>query len=153
MKIPLYKGRFLVGWTEVDAEDYSILVKFLWRLGGPGYAVRYGDKGEAILMHRQIMGLTPGDGLEIDHRDRRPLNNRRSNLRLATRAQQILNTRTRSPHGRGVHPTKNGERWRAQCKADGKTYYLGTYDSPEEAHAAYLEARRLHHGEEFHAAR
>jgi hypothetical protein len=45
----------------------------------------------------------------------------------------------------GVSP--NGKRWAAQVESNGRKFYLGTYDTPEEAHAKYLVAKRnLHAG-------
>lgn len=40
---------------------------------------------------------------------------------------------------------RNGKRWKAEACVDGKRYYFGTYDSPEEAHRAYVEAKRWIH--------
>lgn len=139
MKIPLYKGRVLVGWTLVSPEDYD-LISWLWRDNGGGYAVRYDDAGRAVLMHRQIMGLTRGDGLEVDHINGDPRDNRRENLRLATRSEQGQNTRKRSgtkSQYRGVTENVKPGRWKAQAKRGGRTIYLGTFDTEEEASAAY----------------
>ena len=42
---------------------------------------------------------------------------------------------------------KNNDKWGARIGLDGKSFWLGTFDTPELAHAAYLEAkRRLHAG-------
>jgi len=40
-----------------------------------------------------------------------------------------------------------GDRWVAQINANGKKIFLGHYDTPEEAHAAYKEAALKHFGE------
>lgn len=42
----------------------------------------------------------------------------------------------------GVCATKSGERFMANIKSRGKRYYLGTFDTAEEAHAAYVDARK-----------
>jgi uncharacterized Fe-S cluster-containing radical SAM superfamily protein len=44
----------------------------------------------------------------------------------------------------GTHRRPSG-RYRATLWYGGKSYHLGTFDTPEEAHAAYLEAKRLMH--------
>jgi hypothetical protein len=148
-KIPLYRSLRLVGWATVSGEDYDELVGWLWRDNGVGYACRYVD-GRALLMHRQIMGLTWGDGLEVDHIDGNPLNNTRENLRLATRTQQMCKTRTRGAHGRGVSKQRN--RYHAQGKINGKVSYLGSYATAAEAAAVAERWRREHHGDFAHRA-
>jgi hypothetical protein len=76
----------------------------------------------------------------IDHRDRDPLNNRIENLRAATRSQNRANSRPNNKLGvKGVHA--RGSRFYVMA---GKLY-LGTFDSIEEAAAAYkAKAEELH---------
>ena len=63
------------------------------------YAVG-GDRGRTVLLHRVIAG-TPV-GMETDHRDRDGLNNRRSNLRNATIAQNRQNAAISADNTSGV---------------------------------------------------
>jgi hypothetical protein len=82
---------------------------------------------------------------ELDHRNGVRNDNRIDNLRLATRSQNMLNKHR--PRGDnqsgflGVVAHKN--RWRADLTVDGKQKYLGLFDTAEEAHAAYLAAKKL----------
>lgn len=81
----------------VSDEDYEAISKYNWHVmtgtHGSVYAARQTGENNVrrrILMHKQIMGDTP-PGLEIDHADGYGLNNQRSNLRLATRQQNMWN--------------------------------------------------------------
>jgi hypothetical protein len=78
----------------------------------------------------------------IDHIDGNPLNNRLSNLREATTSQSIQNTRLRKDNisgYKGVSKTTSGKHM-SRIKIKNKVQHLGSYDTPEEAHAVYCEA-------------
>ena len=86
---------------------------------------------------------------DIDHKDGNPENNAFFNLRDVTTAQNIQNQN--KPHKRnksgffGVSWHKAGKCWRARICTDGVQKVLGYFDTPEEAHKAYLEAKRILH--------
>jgi hypothetical protein len=86
---------------------------------------------------------------QVDHKDRDPSNDRWLNLRPATQSQNNANTiRPRRVHPelpRGVYPNRG--RFRAMVKHQRKTIQLGTYDTLEEARAAYRKAAIALHGE------
>jgi hypothetical protein len=87
---------------------------------------------------------------EIDHIDGNRANNAIANLRDVTRSvnhENLRCARSDNAHGLlGVSPSK-GKRWKTSITVNGKWQHLGTFKTPEEAHAAYLEAkRRLHVG-------
>ena len=77
--------------------------------------------------------------LEMDHINGNPTDNRLCNLRLATRAQNLVNTKARKNSSgiKGVSWYAAGKKWRAQIKVNGKTHYLGAYSSKEEAAEKY----------------
>ena len=95
-KIPLGEGVF----TIVDADVYYQLCRFRWSAVGYDqniYAARILRKTEygrikTIYLHRQIMN--PPKGLLVDHKNGNALDNRRTNLRLATHSQNSINRRT-----------------------------------------------------------
>jgi len=106
------------------------------------------SKRGCILMHRIIADT--GDGLDADHRDRDGLNNRRENLRNATRAQNRHNSRVRvdSESGvKGVSWDKSRGAWSARIKVGGKLVYLGRFADIDAAADAYAKASRKLHGE------
>jgi hypothetical protein len=83
---------------------------------------------------------------EMDHKDRNGINNVWSNLREASRGQNMVNSVHRNLTGfRGVN--RKGARFQAQLKQGGRILTLGTFDTPEEAHAAYRAAAEKLHGE------
>ena len=85
------KGKF----AEVDPDDYEWLSQFRWHFNGAGYAGKTligGTRGANQLMHRMIAEAHPDQfhlypGCVIDHIEGNPLNNKKSNLRVASRQQ------------------------------------------------------------------
>lgn len=107
--------------------------------------------GNCLLGHRVAWAMTHGAWPgELDHRDGNKLNNAIGNLRPATHQQNMSNRPGRAQSGlKGVRASASGKRWRAYIgSADGTNgcRYLGTYGTPEEAHAAYQGAARILHG-------
>jgi hypothetical protein len=106
--------------------------------------------GKTYLAHRLVWLFVHGyfpDKL-IDHRDRDKANNRLDNLRLATKIENNIN-RKPSPD-RGVRKTPKG-RWQAVlggCGSAHKTYkYFGTFNTKEEAVAAFRAGAKAHFGD------
>lgn len=86
---------------------------------------------------------------EIDHIDGDPQNNRKDNLRYATRSQQSLNRRYGhwGRKNKGVYKRPYGDRWTAQIWFNGKYTGLGTFGTEEEAVEARKKATLELHGE------
>ncbi len=87
---------------------------------------------------------------EVDHINMVRDDNRLSNLRVVPhRSYQRANQKVRkdSHSGlKGAQKTKDG-RWRSRITKHGVVQWLGVYDTPEEAHAAYCKAAVIHFGE------
>ena len=95
------------------------------------------------------------EGLFVDHMDTNPINNKLSNLRLATKRQNAQNTGKRKDNTsgfKGVQLTKQG-RYRSKININGRQQYLGTFDRPEDAHSAYEVAAMKHFGDYANSAR
>lgn len=159
--IPLTQNQFAI----VDPIDAD-LTCFKWRvLSMSEYARRKGftavrsiyignHKSRNELMHRVILARKLGRDLQstelVDHANGNPLDNRRANLRLATRSQNMMN-RSKNINNqsgfKGVIFHKESGKWRAVINANKKRHRLGLFDTPEEAHAAYCKAAEFLHGE------
>lgn len=122
----------------------------LGRVSDQGY-VKLAILGHEYLAHRlawlYVYGELPPK--QIDHINGSRVDNRIGNLRVADQSLNSENLRGAKSHSRtgllGVVP--NRKRWSAQIKANGKQIHLGTFDTPELAHQAYLQAKRdLHVG-------
>lgn len=143
--VPLTQGKF--AW--IDAADWSAMSAHNWcavrRPNGRWYAYRGLGKAEAgttvlIAMHTQLTGWA-----EVDHKSRDGLDNRRENLREATRSQNNGNRITRGGRTsslKGVQQRTNGT-WIANCCKR----HLGTFKTEREAGLAYDRAARGEFGE------
>lgn len=106
-----------VATTKVNVDDLAGVQAYRWHLHPTGYvtSIRYARETKtAGHLHRFLMG-TPERGKEVDHINRDRLDNRRSNLRFATRSQNAVN---RVKRAKGVY--KEGSRWRAYVKKGQK---------------------------------
>jgi len=86
-----------------DVEDLPRVCMFTWSLyfSGENKAyVKHTGKPFKVSMHRLIMSFP--EGMEIDHKNGNGLDNRKNNLRLATRSENIQNT----PNRRKVRPAR-----------------------------------------------
>jgi hypothetical protein len=107
--------------------------------------------------HRVVWAWVTGQdpiGHEVDHRDLNKGRNAWGNLRCCTHPQNMGNIPARGGHGRRYHPLKgvNLSRSLGRYEARIGNEHLGTFDTPEEAHAAYCAAAQERHGEFWRAA-
>jgi hypothetical protein len=150
--ISLTKGRIAL----VDDSDYLWLSSYRWCYSSDGYAVNYywdahGTKRKRT-MHRLVMAEILGHPvpreLQVDHINHNRTDNRRENLRLATRSQnqaykglQINNT----SGYKGVIWHQNA--WEARIRYEGRKLYLGRYSDPIDAALVYDGAARVLYGD------
>jgi hypothetical protein len=135
--------------VRVDPEDYEWLSQYTWSLATNGYARRKRRVGEDVAagyptMHRQIMGYP--EGLDVDHINGDRLDNRRSNLRVVTRQENLTNRNHKRADGlpRGVTFDKCRGLWKAQVKLNQRNHFLGRFVTIEEAADAAAKFRAEH---------
>lgn len=138
-------------WVLLDDEDLSIIEnRTLSICNDYVYVTAKGETGK--LLHRVIMNAPKG--LEVDHVNSEPKDNRKANLRLCTRKE---NMRSRRKHidnksgWKGVTIVPGCKfKFKAQIGINGKVRWLGNFETGEEAHAAYKQAALKNFGKYAH---
>lgn len=150
-EIPLTKGYVAI----VDDEDYELVSCRKWRatVGRSGcvYAISYtrnaDGKKSTVSMHRLLMGVTDPK-INVDHISGNGLDNRRSNMRLCTRAQNAWNTGVSKISVSGVKGVSLRDgKWQSMIRVCGKRIWLGCFALKQDAAAAYEAAAIKYHGE------
>jgi hypothetical protein len=143
-RVPLTHGKFAL----VDDQDIALVRKHNWRwfsernIAGTSLLNKDGKYG-SIGMHRLI--LNAPQEYEVDHKNGNGLDNRRVNIRLCNRSENMRNRTAwklkpnSGSSAKGVHKLSDG-RYRAQIT-------LGTFESEQEAAQAYNKAAQFLFGE------
>lgn len=133
----------------VDDEDYELVTQYKWHASKRGPNLWYAAVGHPLFggsryLHRFIVGAKAGQ--QVDHIDRNGLNCCKSNLRIVTHSQNMMN---RGPKAgsvsryKGVCWHRHYQKWYAQISSK----CIGYYDDVHEAARAYNEAAKKLHGE------
>lgn len=145
--------------------DYEPETGFLrWKVS-PRYGIAVGDlaghrkpdgylsvkiRGQQYQLHRVVWLIAYGDWpkRDIDHIDGCRTNNAIANLRDVDRTTNSQNIRKCSKNNKasgllGVSAVRG--KWQSKINVGGRSIYLGVYATPEEAHHAYLSAKRVLH--------
>lgn len=131
IEIECFDGKKII----ISPEDLDIVAPYVWHVDKNGYAITKKD-GKMYKMHRIIMGLSTCNTLEVDHINRNTIDNRRTNLRIATRSQNCINRGLLSSNKSGtagVYWASSVGKWAAQISNNGVKHYLGVFDSLEDA--------------------
>jgi len=144
--IALTKGQF----ATFDDEDIDLILSHHWRAHRAGrrgyYASAENASGEIIWMHRLVMDAP--ENMEIDHINHDTLDNRKENLRLATKNEnQWNNKRIVTTFGyKGITYDKKKKTYRARIRKNGVRHNLGSYSTARDAAYAYNKASKELHG-------
>lgn len=145
-EIPLNLGLVAL----VDDEDYERLEHRPWYARRSdshreNWYVQHTARKQIYYLHREVIGAPAG--AVVDHINGNGLDNRRCNLRLCSLAENAAN--------RDFPPSKTGfrgvsgkhRRFRAHISVDGRSRYLGSFPTAEEAARAFDRAARDRHGD------
>jgi hypothetical protein len=136
----------------IDEEDADAVLNHKWHVRREGRRLYYAatnvhrDGQRTILrLHTFLTGWPI-----VDHQNHDGLDNRRSNLRQATKCQNQQNQRLRSDNKsgyKGVFWDKRDRKWHARIRANGRAVSLRYHLTAEDAARAYDAAARELHGE------
>ncbi len=109
-------------------------------------------RGRIYKAHRMAWAFVTGrwPRRDVEHKNRIKNNNQWRNLRLANDSQNQANVGRRKDNTSGcksVHLRKDNGNWRARIQVKHKRISLGSFSTPELAHAAYCKAAKKHFGE------
>lgn len=144
-------GKFKQSPCYIDDEDFELVSKHRWvrviTKMNKTYAVSLDDR--KVKMHRLIMGVIDSKIL-VDHINHDGLDNRKNNLRLATKSQNCKNRRSArnsSSKYLGVSKNKKGYFTAQIGLGNKKVKPLGSFSNELDAAIAYNEAAKVIHGE------
>lgn len=157
-QIPIYYKKKVEAYAQVSDKDFKHLNQWSWSLlkskkTSIQYAyknIRQGKVHTHIYMHRIVLErklnrLITSNEL-TDHKDCDGLNNKRSNIRLATYTQNQRNQRISKNNTSGyvgVVWEKRRKKWQAQIVIDYKCYFLGYFNNKIDAvNARIIAAKR-----------
>lgn len=135
----------------IDKDDYDKVYPYCWYQHKDGYLRTlyewYKDENNKrhnkyILMHNLIKEKR--EGLELDHLDRNPTNNKKENLIYKTHAENMNNLAKYNKDGtmKGTYYSKKEKKWKAHFSYNKVKYHLGTFNTQEEAEKSLIRARK-----------
>lgn len=137
----LMKVQYKTIWYDsyIDKSDYEDVKQKHWRTSHKGnkiYLVSGSKaKNNVVYLHNMVMNYTYITGFEVDHIDGNSLNNRKNNLRIVTRQENIENSSVRidSKLGiRGICKTRN-DKYKVDFQHRKDRFYFKDWNTIEEA--------------------
>jgi len=114
-----------------DLEDYEKIKNHCWSENKNGYIYNSLHK---IRQHRLIMNATDKKNMEIDHKNNQKHDNRKENLRYATRQNNLMNRGANSNNKLGIKGVyKSNKKYSASIRVNGHIIYLGSFVNLQDA--------------------
>ncbi len=116
----------------IDKNDFDKIKDYYFYLDNKGYVRGYKNRKQGTnkkFLHHIIIGNPPEKHV-VDHIDRNPLNNKKSNLRIVNRSINAINSNASKKNRlgiRGVYWETANSKYRARVKRNGKAIHLGYY--------------------------
>lgn len=147
-RLRVYKDGKIERWktySDSSKDKWKIAKQFIHTLGYKYINLRYDGKDKKYYVHRVVafvyLVFDINDlKIEIDHIDRNRSHNNINNLRLSDHYANAQNTKCR-----GYFWDKQCQKWRAKIRVNHKTMNLGFFINEDDAHQAYLDAKKIHH--------
>lgn len=151
-RIELTRGKYAI----LDPEDFESLNQYRWHCTNFGYARRTGSKRSekgrkrvAIGMHNVVFPVP--EGMTVDHINRNRLDNRKANLRAATREENTWNRKFVKKGSKtrytGIHWNKKVKKWNVRLRVEGRRKSFGYYADEVEAAKVYDRVARKYRRE------
>lgn len=152
-RIELTRGKF----ATVDDADFELFGVYSWHCTEHGYSARRDAHNKHHYLHRDILGAKKGE--VVDHISGDKLDNRRSNLRICSQAENTWNNRNKKVGKTGLAGVyesdtshkkmgwKLKKKYAARIEVNKKQIWLGRYKTAEEAHRVYVDACKKYRGE------
>ena len=137
----------VVAKAVIDSGDIGKVEHLKWRVEG-GYVVAT-EKGRSVKLHHSIIGK-PKSGFVTDHKDRDRLNNRKTNLRFATSAENAFNTSLNKKNTsglKGIWFDKSRRKFVARIRINRTSINLGRFTNKYDAALAYDKKAIEVHGD------
>lgn len=125
--------------TIIDIEDISLIKQYKWCYK-EGYAMS-GSNDKKTMLHR-LVTKAPNEKV-VDHINHNTLDNRKPNLRICSVKENSRNLK----NVEGVYYREDRNKWKAKIWKDGKSIYLGLYETKVEARQARMLAEKQYFGE------
>lgn len=148
-------GSFGIGYTLkgeefwFDLEDYDKIKNYCWYKNNQGYLISFDyNSNKKIRLHRLIMN--PTSDQIIDHINHNTIDNRKSNLRIVTYSQNLMNKSLVSSNTSGITGVswyEKRNKWKSYITINKKQKFLGYFDNFEDAVRTRKEAEVKYFGE------
>lgn len=121
-------------YAPIDLEDVEKIKDLRW-YHCEGHCPKHVTKIKSIILSRYILGITNNDTL-VDHKDGDWLNNRKSNLRIANKSTNAMNSKRRIDNNsgtRGISWSKEKKKWHVYITLNKKRKFIGYFSNRNEA--------------------